>query len=73
MELISLIIIFILALFPLHKLLKHMQLNEILNIKYPVILAPMFLVTNVKMVEAAIDAGATGALVAHNYRNSNDH
>lgn len=49
-----------------------MQLNEILDIKYPVILAPMFLVTNVEMVKSAIDAGATGALVAHNYRSSND-
>jgi nitronate monooxygenase len=47
-----------------------MLLNEILNIKHPVILAPMFLVTNVEMVRSAIDAGATGALVAHNYRTS---
>ena len=45
-----------------------MLLNEILDIKYPVILAPMFLVTNIENVKSAIDAGATGALVAHNYR-----
>lgn len=30
------------------------------------------MVTNVKMVSAAIDAGATGALVAHNYRAPED-
>lgn len=49
-----------------------MQLNELLQIKYPIILAPMFLVTNKEMVLAAIETGATGALVAHNYRKSED-
>lgn len=47
-------------------------LDKILNIKYPLLLSPMFMVTNEKMVKAAIDAGATGALVAHNYRTSDE-
>ncbi|HKK58816.1 MAG TPA: nitronate monooxygenase [Salinivirga sp.] len=45
-------------------------LDKLLNIKYPLLLSPMFMVTNENMVAAAIDAGATGALVAHNYRSS---
>ncbi len=44
-------------------------LSELLDIKYSILLAPMFLVTNEDMVGEAIQAGATGALVAHNYEN----
>lgn len=47
-------------------------LSEILSIRYPLILAPMFVVTNERMVSAAIDSGATGALAAHNYRTAED-
>ncbi len=46
-------------------------LSTLLNIKYPILLAPMFLVTNEEMVGEAIKNGATGALVAHNYKNPN--
>ncbi|MDA3866795.1 MAG: nitronate monooxygenase [Salinivirgaceae bacterium] len=46
-----------------------MMLSEILKIKHSLILAPMFMVTNTKMVEAALNAGATGVLAAHNYRH----
>ncbi|MEO6190024.1 MAG: nitronate monooxygenase [Saprospiraceae bacterium] len=48
------------------------MLSELLGIKYPVILAPMFLVSNTKMVKAAIDAGITGVIPALNYRNSEE-
>jgi len=39
-----------------------------LNIRYPIIIAPMFLVSNVEMIIAGIKAGATGAIPAMNYR-----
>ncbi len=42
-------------------------LTRLLNIKYPIIVAPMFLVSNAAMVIAAIKAGATGAIPALNY------
>ncbi len=44
------------------------SLTDILNIKYPIILAPMFLVSNVKMLVAASKAGITGAIPALNFR-----
>ena len=43
-------------------------LTTILNIKHPVILAPMFLVSNVAMLVAASKAGITGCVPALNYR-----
>ena len=42
--------------------------TKMLGIKYPIIQAPMFLVSNVAMVKAAIDSGITGAIPALNYR-----
>ena len=47
-------------------------LTEMLGIKYPIIVAPMFLVSNSAMVIAAIQAGATAAIPALNYRNDDD-
>jgi nitronate monooxygenase len=44
------------------------SLTNLLNIKYPIILAPMFLVSNIKMLVAASKAGITGAIPALNYR-----
>lgn len=44
------------------------KLTDLLDIQYPVIMAPMFLVSNVTMVKAALDAGITGAIPALNYR-----
>lgn len=46
----------------------HTRLTEMLGIQYPVIMAPMFLVSNVAMVKAAMDSGITGAIPALNYR-----
>lgn len=43
-------------------------LTEMLKIQYPIIMAPMFLVSDVKMVKAACEAGITGAIPALNYR-----
>ena len=47
---------------------KTTSLCEILNIKYPVIMAPMFLVSNADMLVEAIKSGITGCVPAHNYR-----
>jgi nitronate monooxygenase len=47
---------------------KGKSLTQILNIKYPVIMAPMFLVSNVAMLVEASKAGITGCVPALNYR-----
>lgn len=44
------------------------DLTEMLSIKYPIIMAPMFLVSNAQMTIEGIKAGATGAIPALNYR-----
>jgi len=44
------------------------KLTEILNIKYPIIQAPMFLVSNVSMVTEAMKSGIAGCIPALNYR-----
>lgn len=43
-------------------------LTETFNIKYPIILAPMFLVSNNKMLEEAAKAGIMGCIPALNWR-----
>lgn len=47
-------------------------LTEMLQIQYPIIMAPMFLVSNDKMVIAAIQAGITGAIPSLNYRTNEE-
>lgn len=47
---------------------KTASLCDILNIKYPIIMAPMFLVSNADMLVEAINAGITGCVPALNYR-----
>lgn len=47
---------------------KSTSLCDILNIKYPVIMAPMFLVSNADMLVEAINSGITGCVPALNYR-----
>lgn len=44
------------------------SLQEILNIKHPIIMAPMFLVSNTKMVKEAMKSGIAGCIPALNYR-----
>lgn len=43
-------------------------LTKMLGIKYPIIMAPMFLVSNTNMIIAALESGITGAFPALNYR-----
>jgi nitronate monooxygenase len=51
---------------------KRPVLCEMLGIDFPIIMAPMFLVSNEKMVIEAIKAGITGAIPALNYRNTDE-
>ena len=44
------------------------KLTELLNIKHPIIMAPMFLVSNVAMVKEAMQSGIAGCIPALNYR-----
>ncbi|MCK8481225.1 NAD(P)H-dependent flavin oxidoreductase [Psychroserpens algicola] len=44
------------------------KLTQLLNITYPIIQAPMFLVSNVAMVTEAMNAGIAGCIPALNYR-----
>lgn len=43
-------------------------LTELLKIKYPVVIAPMFLVSNTKMVIEGMKSGVAGCIPALNYR-----
>lgn len=52
--------------------LKNPVLCTMLGIDFPIIMAPMFLVSNEKMVVEAIKAGITGAIPALNYRNTDE-
>ncbi|PNQ72933.1 nitronate monooxygenase [Hanstruepera neustonica] len=44
------------------------KLTQILNINYPIIQAPMFLVSNTSMVIEAMESGIAGCIPALNYR-----
>lgn len=47
-------------------------LTKLLGIQSPIIMAPMFLVSNVRMVVEATKSGITGAIPALNYRNDKE-
>ncbi len=47
---------------------QHVTLDKLLGIDYPVIVAPMFLISNTKMVIAALQNGVSAAFPALNYR-----
>ncbi len=48
------------------------KLTNLLNIDYPIIMAPMFLVSNTKMIIEALNSGITGAIPAQNYRTTQE-
>lgn len=48
--------------------MKSAKLNQLLNINYPIIQAPMFLVSNTTMVIEAMNSGIAGCIPALNYR-----
>jgi nitronate monooxygenase len=47
-------------------------LTRILNIEFPVIMAPMFLVSNAAMMKSAMDSGIAGAFPSLNFRNKGE-
>src|SRR5688572_16200905 len=47
-------------------------LDKLLGIDYPIIVAPMFLISNTKMVKAALANGVTAAFPALNYRTDKE-
>lgn len=49
-----------------------MTLDKMLGIDYPVIVAPMFLISNTKMIKAALATGVTAAFPALNYRTDEE-
>lgn len=48
------------------------KLNQLLNIPTPIIMAPMFLISNAAMVKAAMKAGIAGTFPTLNYRNDGE-
>lgn len=47
-------------------------LDKMLGIDFPVIVAPMFLISNTKMITAALESGVTAAFPALNYRTDEE-
>ena len=48
------------------------SITKMLGIEYPIIMAPMFLVSNPSMIIAALESGITGAFPALNYRTDKE-
>ncbi len=48
--------------------MKNKSLTELLDIKYPIIMAPMFLVTNTSMMIEALNSGIAACIPALNFR-----
>ena len=48
------------------------KLTDLLGVKYPIIMAPMFLVSNSKMLIEGMNAGIAAAVPALNYRTDED-
>ena len=48
------------------------SLTQLLDIKYPIIMAPMFLVTNTKMMINALNCDIAGCIPALNYRTDEE-
>lgn len=46
--------------------------TKMMGVRYPVIMAPMFLVSNTQMVIAALESGITAAIPALNYRTDHE-
>lgn len=52
--------------------MPRLTLDKLLGIDYPVIVAPMFLISNTKMVKAALANGITAAFPSLNYRTDQE-
>lgn len=49
------------------------KVTELLEIEFPIIMAPMFLVSNEAMIKAAMDSGIMGCFPSLNYRNEGEY
>jgi nitronate monooxygenase len=45
------------------------KFNKLVSVKFPIIMAPMFLVSNQAMIQAAMNAGILGVFPTLNFRN----
>src|SRR5687768_10616991 len=52
--------------------MKNTTIDQMLGIDYPIIVAPMFLISNTKMITAALQCGVTAAFPALNYRTDKE-
>ena len=52
--------------------MKKITLTDLVGVKHPIIMAPMFLVTNTKMMIEALNSGIAACMPALNYRTSNE-
>ena len=52
--------------------MKRKSLTELLDIRYPIIMAPMFLVTNTSMMIEALNSGIAACIPALNFRTNHD-
>lgn len=52
--------------------MANLTLDKLLGIEYPIIVAPMFLISNTKMVKAALKNGVSAAFPALNYRSDGE-
>ena len=52
--------------------MKKKLLNQIIGTKYPIIMAPMFLVTNTKMMIEALNSGIAACIPALNFRTDQE-
>lgn len=52
--------------------MKKNNITEMLNIEFPIVMAPMFLVSNVEMLKAGMRAGIMSVFPTLNYRNETE-
>lgn len=54
------------------KQMNNKTLNQLLGIDYPIIVAPMFLISNTEIIKAALQNGVSAAFPALNYRSDKE-
>ncbi|MBL7857368.1 MAG: nitronate monooxygenase [Cyclobacteriaceae bacterium] len=52
--------------------MTEITLDKLLGINYPIIVAPMFLISNTRMIKAALENGVSAAFPALNYRTDQE-
>ena len=54
------------------EIIKRASICQLLGIQFPIIMAPMFLVSNETMIIEGVKSGITGAIPALNYRTTEE-